>query len=189
MRKRVVWDDRLFKMLYQLGAKLGDCGKFAGNTDGKRAYERARKLGLPKRQQSSADIPGSTCEFLYVDHGKTTAEIADLLGTNPSMVKRILLSRGVKLRRYPQRILDDPRTAECVRLYRTGKFDYKQIAKKLGFDYVDSVGLRIRAVLGPQPQGGKRTHRSPRLHAAQQRLVSARLSLPPALRRAGPESI
>lgn len=146
-RTLIDWDDRVLEELYRAHVKLKDIGEVLG-ISAKRVSDRARLLDLPKREPGTAIIKGKFAEDLYLN-GMTIKEVAAALGSNGSSVRRVLISRGVKLRNFHARLKHDPTTVRAVRLRREG-LDYNQIAERLKLTPCQ-VAHRVRSVLGARP--------------------------------------
>ena len=117
---------------------------------------RAKRIGLPRRNTSTASLPSRAIVSAYVDHGKTIEDIRDQLRATFPLVSamavgNVLRSRGVKIRkRGTHRCwMSQVGAAESVALARKGWL-LKDIAVHLGLT-VRQVSLRVRKVLGPTP--------------------------------------
>ena len=144
-RKDVEWIDELFVGLYELGAPLKHIAELF-DTSVQRAEYKARKLGLARRQPGSAAVRGRRCEELYLS-GMTLRETAKAVSAPMSTVKRVLESRGVKLRSNRRRLEADPTTTQCVRLSRDGRYTRDQIARMVGLKSGRRVSHRINYVM------------------------------------------
>jgi len=138
-------DTERFRERYLQGLKLREIGE-EFNMDARRVFDLARKLGLPKRQRGSSGLPGRTMQDLYLA-GQDLRQIARAVGSNAQTVRRVLLQRGVELRDQRKRVFNET-TTEIIRLYRTGRYTYKDLARMFNMR-PNMVGHRVRRILGP----------------------------------------
>jgi DNA-binding CsgD family transcriptional regulator len=145
------------------GVKLHDMSAQLGATV-KTISQRARRIGLPRRLKSAAEISQATACALYAD-GLSLDEVGAKVGCSGSMVASILRMRGQKVRPAVRRHPGMER--ECVTLYRRG-LTYRQIAQSLGLRYWQ-VSARVRKVMGPGERGFRPRHPIERLVALRDR--------------------
>lgn len=151
MIPRLQLDEDLLRRLWRDDVTTSEIGRRLGCSQST-ASKRALQLGLPRRTVNTSTLPQAFIVALYVDDQRTTEEIGDRFGTSHTTIRRILLARGVTLRRAVKRCPD--LVAECVRLYRRG-LTQKEIAPALGLT-VAQVHHRLAKVLGVGSHGGAR---------------------------------
>lgn len=150
MAEKANIDDALLLQLWREGKSMVEMGKAFGVTDSCVSH-RCMQLGLPRRRPGSYKVSALRCEALYKD-GISTPKLAKIFGVSRGAIIRVLRSRGIEVK--TKTVLDDPRTAVCVRLHRKG-LTAKEISKIMNMHH-NLVSARIRRVLGSQPHGGRR---------------------------------
>lgn len=114
------------KALWQQGLPVKEVAAALGCSEAC-ASKYAMRLGFPRRRPGSYKVPVRLCLQLY-DEGVGSTALAKKFGVCPGTIIRILRLHKRDVRN--KTVLDDPRTALCVRLRRKG-FTCPEIAKKL----------------------------------------------------------
>lgn len=128
------------KALWQQGLPVKEIAAVLGCSDSC-ASKYAMRLGFPRRRPGSYKVPVRLCLQLY-DEGVGSTSLAKRFGVCVGTIIRVLRLHKRDVRN--RTVLDDPRTALCVRLRRKG-MTCPDIAKVLNMRR-DAVSKRTLVV-------------------------------------------
>lgn len=171
-RPRSPWDEELFRMMYKLGARYRDLGVWCCNgVSASSAENYARRLGLPKRNQSSGDVRFREAERLYVGLKLPLHRVASIMGHKLNTVRRVLEANGIQMRTkgggsHPP-MSKDPTVAQVVRFHRTNpEMSFSEISRRFGKDR-DWAGRRLRFALSGGLTDRQRSSKKAAMHCKQ----------------------
>ena len=145
-RPNMVIDDNKLRELWAQGLTLAELSKVFGYSRSALS-NRAHRLGCKRRCSDPTIMPNKAICQAY-EQGQTSEAIAKQLKVASSTIRRILKSRGIKMRK-PGPPIDPEVQLRCVRWARQG-YRLTQIADMVGLPR-SRVKNMVKPILGRMP--------------------------------------